>query len=101
MCMKIFSRTSGILLLLITFLIFTGTGTAHAGPVIKFGDESWLMINYEAQLYVQSRDTGSGASGDSTTTDIFFRRNRLTFKGQATDVYGFTLAFQQQGDQRI
>ena len=99
--MKIFSRTSGILLLLITFLIFTGTGTAHAGPVIKFGDESWLMINYEMQLYVQSRDTGSGPSGDSTTTDIFFRRNRLTFKGQATDVYGFTFAVQQQGDKRM
>ena len=40
-------------------------------------------------------------SGDSTTTDIFFRRNRLTFKGHATDVYGFTLALQQQGDKRI
>ncbi len=60
--MKIFRRTSGVLLLVITFLVFAGIGTAQAGPVIKFGDESWLMINYEMQLYLQSRDTGSGSS---------------------------------------
>jgi len=99
--MKIFRRISGVLLLAITFMIFAGMGTAHAGPVIKISDQSWLMINYEMQLYLQSRDTGSGSSGDSTTTDIFFRRNRITFKGQATDVYGFTFAIQHQGDKRI
>ena len=99
--MKIFRRTSGVLLLVITFLIFTGMGTAHAGPVIKISDESWLMINYEMQLYVQSRDVGSGDNRDSTTNDIFFRRNRLTFVGQATDTYGFTFAIQHQGEKRI
>ncbi len=99
--MKIFKRTSGVLLLVITFLIFAGTGTAHAGPVIKISDESWLMINYEMQLYVQSRDTGSGDNRDSTTNDIFFRRNRLSFIGQATDTYGFVFAIQHQGEKRI
>jgi hypothetical protein len=101
MCMKIFRRSMGFLLLIVSFLVFSGIGTAHAGPVIKFGEESWLMINYEMQLYLQSRDTGSGSSGDSTTNDIYFRRNRLSFRGQVTDTYGFVFAVQQQGDNRI
>jgi hypothetical protein len=99
--MNILKRSLGFLLLTIAFLVFSGIGTAHAGPVIKFGEESWLMINYEMQLYLQSRDTGSGSSGDSTTNDIYFRRNRLTFRGQATDTYGFVFAVQQEGDNRI
>jgi len=99
--MNIFKRSLGFLLLIISFLVFAGIGTAHAGPVIKFGEESWLMINYEMQLYLQSRDTGSGSSGDSTTNDIFFRRNRLSFVGQATDTYGFVFAIQHQGEKRI
>jgi hypothetical protein len=69
--------------------------------VIKFGEESWLMINYEMQLYGQWRDVGSGPDRSSDTTDIFFRRNRLSLIGQVTDVYGFTFAIQQQGDKRI
>ena len=78
--MKIFGRSLGFLLLIVSFWVFAGIGTAHAGPVIKFGEESWLMINYEMQLYFQSRDTGSGATGDSSTNDIYFRRNRLSFR---------------------
>ena len=99
--MNIFKRSLGFLLLIISFLVFAGIGTAHAGPVIKFGEESWLMINYEMQLYLQSRDTGSGSSGDSTTTDLYFRRNRLSFIGQVTDTYGFVFAVQHQGENRI
>lgn len=99
--MNIFKRSLGFLLLIFSFLVFAGIGTAHAGPVIKFGDESWLMINYEMQLYLQSRDTGSGSSGDSTTTDMYFRRNRLSFIGQVNDTYGFTFAIQHQGEKRI
>ena len=99
--MNIFKRSLGFLLLIISFLVFAGIETAQAGPVIKISDESWLMINYEMQLYLQSRDTGSGSSGDSTTNDIFFRRNRLSFIGQATDTYGFTFAIQHQGEKRM
>lgn len=99
--MKIFKRSMWFLLLIVSFLVFSGIGTAHAGPVIKFGENSWLLINYEMQLYLQSRDTGSGASGDSTTNDIYFRRNRLSFIGQVTDTYGFVFAVQHQGENRI
>jgi hypothetical protein len=99
--MNILTKSLGCLLLVVGFLVLVGAGSANAGPVIKIGDESWLMINYEMQLYLQSRDTGSGSSGDSSTTDIFFRRNRLTFRGQATDTYGFVFAIQHQGEKRI
>jgi hypothetical protein len=83
------------------FLFCIGLQTAQAGPVIKFGEESWLMINYEMQLYGQWRDTGSGSDRSDDSTDIFFRRNRLSFSGQVNDVYGFYFAIQQQGDKRI
>lgn len=99
--MNFFKRSLGFFLLIISFLVFAGIGTAHAGPVIKFGEESWLMINYEMQLYLQSRDTGSGSSGDSSTSDIYFRRNRLSFLGQVNDTYGFVFSVQHQGEKRI
>lgn len=83
------------------FLLCVGVRTSEAGPVIKISDESWLMINYEMQLYGQWRDTGSGTDRSDDTTDIFFRRNRLSFRGQVTDVYGFVFSIQQQGDRRI
>jgi len=78
-----------------------GLQTAQAGPVIKIDKESWLMINYEMQLYGQWRDTGSGPDRSDDSTDIFFKRNRLSFNGQVNDVYGFYLAIQHQGDKRI
>jgi len=68
-----------------------GIQAAQAGPIIKITDESWLMINYEMQLYGQWRDVGSGPEKSDDTTDIFFRRNRLSVRGQVTDTYGFHL----------
>lgn len=95
-------KTAGLIsVLLLGFLLWISIGTAQAGPVIKISDESWLMINYEMQLYGQWRDTGSGPDKSDNTTDIFFRRNRLSFIGRVTDVYGFVFSIQQQGERRI
>ncbi len=82
-------------------LLCLGPRAARAGPVLQIGDESWLRINYEMQLYGAWRDTGSGPDGTGDTTDVFFRRNRLTFIGQVIDRVGFVASFQFQGDQRI
>jgi hypothetical protein len=62
---------------------------------------SSIKFSYAFQLYFQSRDTGSGPNGTDTTTDIFFKRNRLMLSGQLNDVYGFYSAIQFQGDERI
>ncbi len=60
-----------------------------------------IRLNYAFQLFGQSRNTGSGPNGTDTTTDIYFRRDRLMMSGQLDDVYGFYAAFQFMGDERI
>jgi hypothetical protein len=69
--------------------------------MLRMGDESWLRINFEVQLYGPWRDTGSGPDGRGDTTDVFFRRNRLTLIGQMTNTVGFVASVQYQGDRRI
>lgn len=73
----------------------------YAGPTLTVGDDSWLKINYEVQLYAPWRDTGSGPNGTGDTTDVFFRRNRLTLLGQVTNAVGFVTSLQYEGDRRI
>jgi hypothetical protein len=99
--MKNMRMVIGVSVLMLGFFLCAVTQTAQAGPIIKITDESWLMINYEMQLYGQWRDTGSGPDGSDSTTNIYFRRNRLSLLGQVTDVYGFYFSVQQEGDNRI
>jgi Phosphate-selective porin O and P len=99
--MKNVRITIGVSVFILGFFLCAVTQTAQAGPIIKISDDSWLMINYEMQLYGQWRNTGSGPDRSGDTTDIFFRRNRFSLIGQVTDTYGFTLAVQQQADKRI
>jgi len=63
-------------------------GTAFAGPRITFGpeDQGALQIDYKGQFQMTVRDNGSGANGDSTTTNFNFRRNRLAFMGKYGDM---------------
>ena len=75
---------------------------AYAGPVIRMPNNvGWLQINYEMQLYGQWRDNGSGSDGTKSTTDIYFRRNRLSFRGMMNEKYGFYYAQEFQGDRYI
>ncbi len=99
--MKNVSKVLGLSILILSLFLCAGVKTVQAGPIIKISDTSWLMINYETQLYGQWRDTGSGRDRTDDTTDIYFRRNRLIFRGQATDTIGFAASIQQQGDKRI
>ncbi|ABB30775.1 phosphate-selective porin O and P [Geobacter metallireducens RCH3] len=63
-------------------------GTAFAGPRITFGpeDQGALQIDYKGQFQMTVRDNGSGADGNSTTTNFNFRRNRLAFMGKYGDM---------------
>lgn len=75
---------------------------ALAGPAIRMPNNvGWLQINYEMQLYGQWRSNGSGPDGTDSTTDIYFRRNRLSFRGMANEKYGFYTSLEFQGDRYI
>ena len=71
------------------------------GAMIKIDDTAYLRINYQFQLYGAYRDTGSGKDGTDPTTDFYFRRNRLTFSGVATDKLSYILMLEHTGDRRI
>lgn len=75
---------------------------AYAGPAIRMPNNvGWLQINYEMQLFAQWRDNGSGPDGDDSTTDIYFRRNRVSLRGMMDEKYGFYFAQEFQGDRYI
>lgn len=63
-------------------------GTASAGPTIPFGKEGNLTFTYSLQAWGQDRGYTS-ATDSGRTTDMFLRRNRLTFSGQYNDLVGF------------
>jgi hypothetical protein len=84
--------------------LFLGTllPQAIAGPAIRMpNNEGWLQINYEMQFLGQWRNNGSGPNGAENTTDIYFRRNRLSFWGMLNSKYGFYYAQEFQGDRYI
>lgn len=87
--------------LVVGSLLCIGVQTSYAGAFIRLPKDGWLRINYEMQLYGQWRDTGSGPDKTSDTTDVYFRRNRLSFRGQATKTYGFYLAMEHEGARKI
>jgi hypothetical protein len=78
---------------------FAGASNVHAGPTIDFGDESFLQINYALQLWgVNSSYTANNHDGSST--DVFLRRNRITFSGQYNDYVGFYAQLEAGGDSK-
>jgi hypothetical protein len=83
----------------------TGTGLTEAAKaeVSQLIEQSLgaIKLSYAFQLYGQMRDTGSGPNGTDSTTDIYFKRNRLMMSGSLTDIYGFYAAIQFMGDERI
>jgi hypothetical protein len=84
--------------------LFLAASVQHAlaGPAIRMpNNEGWLQINYEMQLFGQWRDNGSGPDGTDSTSDIYFRRNRLSLRGMMNSKYGFYYAQEFQGDRYI
>lgn len=71
----------------------------QAGPTIMYGDEGFLQLNYELQIWSQYRDYRS-ASNDGETYDTFLRRNRITLLGQYNDYVGFYAQLEAGNDSR-
>ncbi len=75
---------------------------AHAFEPITFGQEgAFLKFDYQGQLYLQWRDTGSGPDGTKDTSDIYFRRNRLTFWAHGPGNYGGIVQLEYVGARNI
>jgi hypothetical protein len=82
-----------------TFLFCAAATNAGAFDPIVFGEEgAFLKMDFQGQLYGVWRDTGSGPDKTSSTTDLFFRRNRLTFWGHGNDIYGFIVQIEYTGE---
>ncbi|MDA8171959.1 MAG: selenite/tellurite reduction operon porin ExtI [Nitrospiraceae bacterium] len=91
-----------LLLALFAVSFFLAAGNAFALPPIVFGNEgAFLKIDYQGQLYGVWRDTGSGASKQNDSTDIFFRRNRLSFWAHGTSNYGAIVQLEYVGERNI
>lgn len=75
--------------------------SAYAATVAEFGESGFFNIDYQLQLRGAWRDIGSGPTGEDSTKDIYFRRNRLSFLGMVNDSLGFAVQFEYNGDQRI
>lgn len=74
-------------------------GTASAGPTIAFGDEGFVTFGYAFQLWAREQSFTS-STDNGRATDIYFRRNRLLFSGQASDIYGFYVQLEAGNDDR-
>lgn len=76
-----------------------GSASVHAGPTIFYGDEGFLQLNYELQIWSQYRDFRS-AQNDGDSYDTFLRRNRITVLGQYNDYIGFYAQLEAGNDSR-
>lgn len=91
-----------MLFVLITVSLVFAAGNAYAFPPIVMGNEgAFLKIDYQGQLYGVWRNTGSGSSAQGDSTDLFFRRNRLTFWAHAAGNYGAIVQIEYVGDRNI
>ncbi|MHB8843581.1 MAG: selenite/tellurite reduction operon porin ExtI [Nitrospirota bacterium] len=83
-------------------LLCMGTPEARAFDPMTFGEEgAFLKIDFQGQLYGVWRDTGSGPDKTSSTTDLFFRRNRVSFWGHGNDIYGFIVQIEYTGERDV
>jgi len=71
------------------------------GVTIKISEDAFFTIDYAFQLHGAWRDTGSGAGLTEPTTDLYFRRNRLTLGGQSSEKLGFSVELEHAGDRNI
>lgn len=100
-------RAYGVLL--IVAAVMAVSDSAHAaqaclpsgGATIKIDDVAYTRINYQFQLYGAYRDTGSGKDDTDSTTDFFFRRNRLSLSGAATEKLSYILMIEHSGERII
>jgi hypothetical protein len=98
-----YTYREGVLLWLVVVTLTLMATAAGAGPLMTFGpdDEAVLQIDYKAQFQMIHRDTGSGSTGEDSTSQFNFRRNRLAFMGQYNDMIGIYVQTEFAEDQEI
>lgn len=84
---------------LLLCMVLSGSGAVQAGPTIMYGEEGFLTLNYELQIWSQYRSFRSDANSGSSW-DTFLRRNRITVLGQYNDYVGFYAQLEAGNDSR-
>ena len=87
--------------LALVLTLSAGVQSAYAGATMRLPENGNLTLNFESQFYIETIDTGSGPNEDKPTSDMYFRRNRLSLIGRVTDKVGFYYAIEHQGDRSI
>lgn len=77
------------------------SGPAMAWHVTDFGDSGFLDVNYSVQLRDAWRNIGSGDTGNDPTSNVYFRRNRLSLLGAVNETFGFVVQEDYTGLDKI
>ena len=59
-----------------------------AGPVLEFGDEGYIQLDFKLQGIADYTDFGSGLKGDDDRWDLNLRRTRISLTGFLNDTWG-------------
>lgn len=73
---------------------------AHAGPTFWHGDEGFVTLNYELQIWTQWRDNYRSDEVGGDYFDTFLRRNRITLDGYYNDYVGFYAQIEAGNDDK-
>lgn len=93
-------RVRRLSLALVAAVLTAGPSVALAGPTITYGDEGFLTLNYELQIWSRFRDFRSDTDAGNSF-DTFLRRNRITVLGQYNDYVGFYAQLEAGNDSRF
>lgn len=74
--------------------------SATAGPTIEFGEQGSLTFTYALQGWLRESSYTS-STDNSSSSDAFLRRNRLTFSGQYNDYVGFYAQLEAGNDDKL
>ncbi|HFC47275.1 MAG TPA: hypothetical protein ENJ63_05260 [Dissulfuribacter thermophilus] len=59
-----------------------------AGPLMEFGDEGYIQLDFKLQGIADYADFGSGLKGDDDRWDLNLRRTRISLTGFLNDTWG-------------
>lgn len=88
-------------LLLSGSIIIGVAGNAMAYTVVEYGNGGFLDIDYQVQARAARSNIGPVGSGDSSATNYYLDRDRLSFLGMANETYGYALQLEYVGGQTI
>ncbi len=85
-------RCKGRQLVVIFSLMFLGLIILpcglKAGPLMEFGDEGYIQLDFKLQGIADYADFGSGLKGNDDRWDLNLRRTRISLTGFLNDTWG-------------